>query len=100
MKARYGFSSQSNAAMKQEIRRQIAEQEKIYIQCIDVMFLWALHKEFGFGRERLIRAYKAIGREYEEMRRFFETDEVFPAEYKLREIGVDIEKFRNDDFDS
>ena len=100
MKARYGFSSQSNAAMKKEIRRQIAEQEKIYIQGIDVMFLWALHTEFGFGRERLIRAYKAIGREYEEMRRFFETDEVFPAEYKLREIGVDIEKFRNDDFDS
>ena len=61
------------------------------------MFLWALHKEFGFGRERLIRAYKAIGREYEEMRRFFETDEVFPAEYKLREIGVDINKLRNDD---
>lgn len=97
MKARYGFSSQSNAAMKKEIRRQIAEQEKIYIQGIDVMFLWALHKEFGFGRERLIRAYKAIGREYEEMRRFFETDEVFPAEYKLREIGVDINKLRNDD---
>ena len=34
------------------------------------------------------------------MRKFFETDEVFPAEYKLRAIGVDINKFRNDDFDS
>lgn len=98
MKARYGFNSQSNAAMKKEIRRQIAEQEEKYIQGIDVMFLWALHKEFGFGKERLIRAYKAIGREYEAMRQYFETDEVFPAEFKLRDIGVDIDKLRNDEY--
>lgn len=96
MKARYGFNSQSNAAMKKEIRRQIAEQEEVYIRGIDVMFLWALHKEFGFGKERLIRAYKAIGREYEAMRKFFETDEVFPAEFKLREIGVDISELRDE----
>jgi hypothetical protein len=96
MKARYGFSSQGSAAMKKEIRRQIAEQEDKYIKGIDTMFLWALHVEFGFGKKRLERAYKAIGREYEQMRKFFETDEVFPAEYKLKEIGIDMEKLRNE----
>jgi hypothetical protein len=97
MKARYGMSSQSNAAMKKEIRRQIIEQEKAYMRGLDTMILWALHVEFGFGKGRLERAYKAIGREYEEMRRFFESDDTFPAEYKLKEIGVDMEKLRDED---
>ena len=97
MKARYGMTSQGRSAMVKEINRQIAEQEEKYIRGIDTMILWMLHVEFGFGKQRLERAYKAIGREYEEMRKFFETDDTFPAEYKLKEIGVDMEKLRNED---
>ena len=55
MKARYGFNSQSKAAMKQEIRRQIVEQKEIFMNGIDAVILWFLHAELGHGKIRLER---------------------------------------------
>lgn len=96
MKARYGFASQSKKAMIREINRQILEQEDKFIQGLDAMILWTLREELGFGKKRLERFYKAVIRSYKEMCKFYEMDDTYPAEYKLREIGVDLDKLRKD----
>ena len=96
MKSRYGFTSQGKKAMVKEINRQILEQQEKFLQDIDVMVLWTLRKELGFGKKRLERFYKAVLRNYKELCKVYEMDDVYPAEYKLREIGVDIDKLRNE----
>lgn len=96
MRARYGFTSQSKKAMIQEINRQIVEQQDKFIQEIDAMILYTLYVELGFGKKRLERFYKAVIRNYKELCKFYEMDDTYPAEYKLREIGVDLDKLRKD----
>lgn len=49
------------------------------------------------GRSAMIKEINRQIAEQEEMRKFFETDDTFPAEYKLKELGVDMEKLRNED---
>lgn len=95
MKARYGMSSQSNAAMKKEINRQILAQEENYFDGLMAIMLWSMHINRRYGAKRLEEIYGEVWETYEKMRGFFETNDTFPAEYKLREIGVDMEKLRN-----
>ena len=95
MKARYGMSSQSNAAMKKEIKRQILEQEENYFDGLMAIMLWSMHINRGYGAKRLEKVYYEVWETYDKMRKFFETNDTFPAEYKLKEIGVDMEKLRN-----
>lgn len=95
MKARYGMSSQSNAAMKKEIKRQILEQEENYFDGLMATMLWSMHINRGYGAKRLEEVYDEVWETYDKMREFFETNDTFPAEYKLKEIGVDMEKLRN-----
>jgi hypothetical protein len=96
MKAPYGFTSQSKKAMIREINRQIVSQEDKFIQKIDAMILWTLRVELGFGKKRLERFYKAVIRNYKELCKFYEMEDTYPAEYKLREIGVDLDKLRKE----
>lgn len=97
MKARYGMSSQSNAAMKKEIKRQIQEQEENYFDGLMAIMLWSMHINRGYGTKRLKEVYSEVWDTYNKMREFFETDDTFPAEYKLKEIGIDMEKLRDED---
>ena len=96
MKARYGFTSQSKKAMIREINRQTLEQQDKFIQAIDAMILWTLHLELGFGKKRLKRFYNAVIRNYKEMCEYYQMDDTYPAEYKLREIGVDLDELRKE----
>lgn len=96
MKSRYAFNSQSRDAMKKEINRQILIQQDKLMNGIDAMVLWTLHNELGFGKKRLERFYKAVCSNYLEMCAFFETDDTYPAEQKLREIGVDLDRLRKE----
>lgn len=96
MKARYGFTSQGNAAMKKEIKRQIREQEENYFDGLMAIMLWSMHINRGYGAKRLKEIYGEVWETYNKMRGFFETNDTFPAEYKLREIGVDMEKLKNE----
>jgi hypothetical protein len=94
MKSRYGFTSQGKKAMIREINRQTLEQKDEFMKDIDAMILYTLHAELGFGKKRLERFYKAVIRNYKDMCAFYETDDTYPAEYKLREIGVDLRELR------
>ena len=76
------------------MKAEIARQGRAFSKDIQTMLLWTLHKHYGFGKMRLEKFYVTFLREYEEMCRFFETDEVFPAEYKLRQIDVDVDELQ------
>lgn len=96
MKARYGLNSQSRKAMKSEINRQIVEQKDKFIEDVDTMVLWTLRTELGFGKKRIERFYRAIIRNYKEMCKHYQMEDTYPAEFKLREIGVDLNKLREE----
>ena len=96
MKSRYGFTSQGKKAMDREIRRQILAQEDKFSMGIEIMLLYTLHIELGFGKKRLKRFYKKMIQNYKEMCKFYEMDDTFPAECKLRDIGIDIDELRKE----
>lgn len=96
MKARYGFTGQSKKAMIQEINRQILEQKNTFTQNIEIMILWTLHNELGFGKRRLKKFYKTFTRNYNAMCKAYEMDDAYPAECKLREIGVDLDEWKKE----
>lgn len=90
------LSKNQQKAMAKEIDRQIIENSEVFMNNVDAMLLWTLHVEFGFGKKRLEQAFRAFNREYEKMCEFFQMQDAYPAKYKLKEIGVDMEELRNE----
>lgn len=83
-----------NPKVTRAMKAEIARQGRAFSKDIQTMLMWTMHKYYGFGKKRLERFYITFLREYEEMCEFFGTDEVFPAEYKLREIGIDVDELQ------
>ena len=52
---RYQMSKTEKAALKAEIARQVHELDEKFSAEICAMLLWALHEEFGFGKDRIER---------------------------------------------
>lgn len=92
MKARWAGTDGQQAAMKREIRRQIIEHETNYTLGVLAVLMWSRHVNEGLGKIRLERIFYDFWSLYREMRDFYEMDGSFPAEYKLREIGIDIDE--------
>lgn len=82
--------------LQREIRKYLLDEESRYLQGVDAVFLWGLHVIFGFGAERLKRAYKGVIRVYKQMRDYYEMEGSFPAETKLKEIGLDMDELRKE----
>lgn len=96
MRANYNrVSSKQKDIIHKEIDRQLLERRKELFHDIDTMILWTLHVELGFGKKRLERFYHAVIRNYREMCANFEMDTPYPAECKLKEIGVDLDELRS-----
>lgn len=79
-------------AMNLEINRQIAESERKHINDLDILVLYVLHAHLGFGKKRLRRFYEAFNAEHKKLVERYEMpdDNVWLADYKLKEIGVDV----------
>lgn len=98
MKARIPFqmTSAQRKAMNEEINRQILEHDEAFAMDSDATVLWILHTEFGFGAKRLRRFWNSYFKQHQELREYyqFDVDEVGQlCRYKLKQIGVDIEKW-------
>ena len=83
---RYQMSKTEEAALKAEIARQVHE--------LDEKF-WALHEEFGFGADRLRRVWDCVAVHRAELLKHYDMQDnaEFILLYKLRQIGVDVEKW-------
>lgn len=95
MKANVSLTQAQRRAMRQEIRRQLAEYNAHNGLETCSLVLYVLHEEFGFGEKRLKRFYDAFKPAIDEMTERYcmhdPGDDVWLATRKLREAGIDIE---------
>ncbi len=92
---RYQMSKAEKAALKAEIARQVHELDEKFSAEICAMLLWALHEEFGFGADRLRRVWNCVAVHRAELLKHYDMQDnaEFILLYKLRQIGVDVEKW-------
>lgn len=86
--------------VKREVRQQYLKEEKNCTLDIDSTYLWALHSVYGWGAKRLKDFYRAVFLEHLRMRKHYEVDDLYPERMKLKEIGVDVESWYDEMFDS
>lgn len=100
MKAKYGFQFKTpgKKAMNLEINSQIVAKKDEFMNGIDSVILWTARTDLGFGKKRLKRLYKSIIRNYNEMCKYFQMDDTYPAEYELRKLGIDMDELRKEAF--
>ena len=83
-------------AMEHEINQQCLEHDERLSLDIDTVVLWTLHQHLGFGKKRLHDFYIAMTAEHRRMRECYQTDDLYPERYKLRELGVDVEQWQKE----
>ena len=83
-------------AMNMEIQRQLVEYERKHTIELEAIVLWVLHEQLGFGEKRLRRFHDSFTPEVEALLKRSEmddSDEAWLCTRKLKDIGVDIEKW-------
>lgn len=93
------LNKKEQAALDQEINRQIVEHDRRFDMDKESSILWMLHIQFGFGPKRLRKAWELFYAESESLRNYYELehgDEAWIARQKLKELGVDIEQWYKD----
>ena len=84
------------AAMMHEINQQCLEADKRFSLDLDTMVIWTLYQCYGWREKRLHDFYLAMAKEHRRMREFYEMDDLYPERYKLKEKGIDIEKWQEE----
>lgn len=92
------LTSKENKAMIDEIRNQIKEYDEKHFIEFDSIILYTLYSEFGFGKDRLRRFFNKFRELYKELGdRYCMPDDVsFICLTKLKDIGVDLEKWESE----
>ena len=102
MKANYGknksnidWTPKMRKAMNDEINRQIVERSEKYYRAMDIIALYTLHKQFGFGKRRLKEFFDEFRNQYQHLQDYYmmPDDVEWVAEYKLKEAGIDIDEW-------
>ncbi len=86
-------------ALDQEINRQIVENDRRFDMDKESSILWMLHVHFGFGPQRLKKAWELFYSETLKLREYYQMepeDDGWLARKKLMEIGCDIEQWFKD----
>ena len=87
-------------ALDAEIRRQCAEAVDKMEHQVDILMLWQLHVQEGWGKKRLERFYRDFSVAYEKLRDYYKSDDpkkdvnddnFWIMDSQLKEIGVDVE---------
>lgn len=96
------LNSNERKALDIEIKKQLAESNRKHAMEIDAIFLCVLQEQMGFGEVRLKRffdefapAVRALTERYEMET---EDEKVWLCTHKLKEKGVDLEKWYEEKF--
>lgn len=84
------------SAMMHEINQQCLEADARFSLDLDTMVLWTLYQCYGWREERLHDFYLAMAREHRRMREYYQMDDLYPERYKLKEKGIDVEKWQEE----
>lgn len=90
------FSTAEKKAMQMEIQRQTAEYDRKNQLELCAKVLWVLHEEFGWGPGRLKRFFDIFDPAIDELLERYEfedEDRLWVCTYKLKQAGVDVEKW-------
>ena len=86
--------------MDKEIKRQLAEYESKHKLELQSLILWQLHEQFGFGEKRLKRFYYNFDKALDNLLNRYklnDKDAIWLCTLKLKEIGIDIESWNEED---
>ena len=96
------FGAQLSAAEKKaldmEVKRQISEYDQKHRLELQAVFLWVLHEHLGFGEKRLKQFFDIFDEAIDALieRYDLETkDSAWLCTLKLKEIGIDIQKWND-----
>lgn len=68
MKARVGLSKSTKRIMDDEIKKQILIADRKFCVESDANVLWTLHNDFGFGKDRLLKFWRIVSSNHDELR--------------------------------
>lgn len=95
------LSAAEKKAMDLEIKRQIADFDRQNELEISSIVLWYLHEYEGWGPKRLRRFYEGLLPAIERLAKDYEMgdkegDRLFLCTFKLKDYGIDIEKWNEE----
>lgn len=93
------LTAKEQKALDMEIKRQLSDAMARHADKMDILILHTLHTRFGFGAKRLRRFYEAFIKNYREMLRAYQMDAdvVWAADQDLKQIGVDVTAWNEED---
>lgn len=97
-----GLTVSERKVMHNEIKRQLAEYDRRHAKEIDAIVLWVLRETFGFGKKRLRKYFDEFGRQLNRLIEYYsmgEDDEAWLCSRKLKEAGIDLEKWEAEKWD-
>ena len=93
---RFKPSKAEQKALDREINRQLAQNVEGLKNNIIALFLWQLHEQLGFGKNRLIQFYNGFKPAIEEMQQYYDMytgeDTDYMCKRKLKDLGIDVEQ--------
>lgn len=95
MKCKTPFTNKQLKAVEGEVRRAIVKQDIKYAKGYDAAVLWVLHKEFGFGAQRLKKVFDKFFEHRAHIRERYladDDDDAFICQRALLSVGVDMDE--------
>ena len=93
------FNKAEQKAIDKAIGEQCAEMDRRMELDRDSSILWMLHEQFGFGHDRLFKAWKLMYADSKKLQARYEMgpeDGGWLCRQKLKEYGVDVERWHRD----
>ena len=94
------FNKAEKRALYKAIGEQIVEMDRQMELDRDSSILWMLHEQFGFGHDRLFKAWKLMYADNKKLQAHYEMgpeDGGWLCRRKLKEYGVDLERWYKDE---
>ena len=94
------FNKAEQRALDKAIGEQIVEMDRQMELDRDSSILWMLHEQFGFGHDRLSKAWKLMYADNKKLQARYEMgpeDGGWLCRQKLKEYGVDLERWYKDE---
>lgn len=83
-------------AMMHEIYQQCLDADARLSLDLDTVVIWTLYQCYGWRDKRLHDFYLAMAAEHRRMREYYETDTPYPERCKLKDKGIDIQKWQEE----
>lgn len=92
------LTKKEQKALDEEVNRQLIESHQRFVDDFDYMILRVLHNHFGFGPQRLKKAYDLFRADNEGLIKHYEMPDagVYIARKEMNEIGCNVEKWNQE----